>query len=58
MDDGELLSRQHRTTMMEGKYILTIEGLEENGLFSSFSLDNKGSLPTNLMVLPYMQQEK
>ncbi len=34
---------------MEGKYILTIDRLEENGLFSSFSVDNKGSLLTNLI---------
>jgi hypothetical protein len=34
---------------MEGKYILTIDGLEENGLFTSFSVDNKGSLLTNLL---------
>jgi hypothetical protein len=48
MDDQELLSRQHKTATMEGKYILTIDGLEENRLFSSFSVDNKGSLLTNL----------
>jgi hypothetical protein len=49
MDDQELLSRQHRTATMEGKYILTIDGLEENGLFTSFSVDNKGSLLPNLI---------
>jgi hypothetical protein len=49
MYDQELLSRQHKTATMEGKYILTIDGLEENGLFSSFSVDNKGSLLTNLI---------
>ncbi len=46
MYDRELLSRQHKTATMEGKYILTIDGLEGNGLFSSFSVDNKAvSLP-------------
>ncbi len=45
----ELLLRQHKTATMEGKSILTIDGLEENELFSSFSVDNKGSLLTNLI---------
>jgi hypothetical protein len=34
---------------MEGKYILTIGRLEENGLFTSFSVDNKDSLPAILI---------
>jgi hypothetical protein len=32
------------------EYIFTIDRLEENGLFSSFSVDNKGSLLTNLIT--------
>ena len=45
----DLLSRQHRTTVMEGKFIHTIEELQENGLFNNFIVDNMSTLPTNLI---------
>jgi hypothetical protein len=34
---------------MEGKYILTLEGLEDNGIFSHYKVDNSTSLPTHLI---------
>ena len=34
---------------MEGKYILTLEGLEDNGIFSHYKVDKSTSLPTHLI---------
>jgi hypothetical protein len=36
-------------TSMEGKYNLTIEGLEENGVFTNFKVHTNLKLPTNLI---------
>ena len=36
IDNENMLSRQHRNTVMEGKFILFIEELQENGLFNLF----------------------
>jgi hypothetical protein len=47
MDGQKLLSRQHKTATMEGRYILTIDGLEENKLFSRASV-----LITKAVFLP------
>ncbi len=41
-----MLSRRHRTTVMGGKFILTIVELQENGLFSRFLVYNMGTLST------------
>jgi hypothetical protein len=37
------------TITMEGKYILTLEGLEENGIFKHYHVDNSSSLSTSLI---------
>jgi len=34
---------------MEGKFILTIEELQENGLFNNFIVDNMSTLSINLI---------
>ena len=44
---------------MEGKYTLTIEGLEDNGILSHYKVDNSWSLPTHLIwgVAVYVMRE-
>jgi hypothetical protein len=49
IDDWGTSWRVNTKAIMEGKYILTIDGLEENGIFSKFSVDNSQRLPTNLI---------
>jgi hypothetical protein len=43
------MSENDGTITMEGKYILTLEGLEENGIFKHYNVDNSSSLPTHLI---------
>ncbi len=40
IDDRGTSWRVNTKAIIEGKYILTIDGLEENGIFSKFSVDN------------------
>jgi hypothetical protein len=49
IDKEDTLSRQHRTTVTEGKFILTIEELQENGLFNNFIVNNMSTLSINLI---------
>jgi hypothetical protein len=49
IDDQGKSWRINTEAITEGKYILTIDGLEENGIFSKFSVDNSQRLPTNLI---------
>jgi hypothetical protein len=49
IDDRGTSWRVNTKAITDGKYILTIDGLEENGIFSKFSVDNSQSLPTNLI---------
>jgi hypothetical protein len=60
MDFAGTTKSINRKTTMEGKYILTIEGLEDNGIFANFSVNNKYSLPTNLIrgIAVYAAREK
>ncbi len=43
------VSKNDGTITMEGKYILTLEGLEENGIFKHYHVDNSSSLSTSLI---------
>ena len=45
----QTVSKNDGTITMEGKYILTLEGLEENGIFKHYNVDNSSSLPTHLI---------
>jgi hypothetical protein len=49
MDNGDILSRQHRTTIIKEKFILTIEELQQNGLFCRFVVDNMSTPSPNLI---------
>ncbi len=43
----QTVSKNDGTVTTEGKYILTLEGLEDNGIFSHYKVDNSTSLPTH-----------
>ena len=45
----QTVSKNDGTVTMEGKYILTLEGLEDNGIFSHYKVDKSTSLPTHLI---------
>ncbi len=48
-NNEQTVSKNNGMTKMEGKYTLTIEGLEDNGIFSQYNVDNSCSLPTHLI---------
>jgi len=55
----QTVSKNYVTAKMECKYTLTLEGLEDNGIFSQSNVDNSCSPPTHLIrgIVVYAARE-